>query len=238
MRGFLCTVALVSCAVSSLAGTLPPFLKACSASDPQLNQCVEKVIAEGGSSFAQGIPELGIASLDPVYLGKVLVDNPALKLTFEDTVVTGLGGFRVNSYRIDTEKGKAVLDFTANVTLKANYDMDGQVLILPIKGNGQARIKITNLNIVIKYDYKTINGFWTVTGYKDSYKMDRAQFKFTNLFGGNKELAATTLSFLNQSWDVIMQEIAPPAIEQIIDRCVEEVKKLFSAVPATELLTQ
>lgn len=47
---------------------------------------------------------------------------------------------------------------------------------------------IANLNIVVKYDYKTENGHWVVTGYRDSYKMDRAHFKFSNLFGGNKQL--------------------------------------------------
>lgn len=45
--------------------------------------------------------------------------------------------------RINTEKGKATIDFTANVTLKAHYNMDGQVLILPIRGNGAARIRIS-----------------------------------------------------------------------------------------------
>lgn len=45
-----------------------------------------------------------------------------------------------------------------------------------------------NLNIVIKYDYETKDGHWIVKDYKDNYKMDRAQFKFSNLFGGNKQL--------------------------------------------------
>lgn len=48
-------------------------------------------------------------------------------------------------FRLNPEKGKSILDFTANVTLKAHYDMDGQVLILPIRGSGQARIKISEL---------------------------------------------------------------------------------------------
>ncbi|XP_022121609.2 circadian clock-controlled protein daywake isoform X1 [Pieris rapae] len=236
MFRLLCLAVAFCCTLDARAATLPSFLRACSASDPNLSQCVEKVIAVGGGKFAKGIPELGIASLDPVHLGRVVVDNPALKLTFDDTVVTGLGDFVVNSFKIDTEKGKATLDFTANVTLKAHYDMDGQVLILPIRGNGDAKIKITNLNIVIKYDYKTVDGYWTVTGYKDSYNMDRAHFKFTNLFNGNKELADTTVKFANQNWRLIMQDIAPPAIEHVVQKCVDEVNKLFKAVSATDLL--
>ncbi|XP_034829046.1 circadian clock-controlled protein daywake-like [Maniola hyperantus] len=234
----LCFLAVAALVASASAGKLPSFMKACSASDPNLNQCVEKVIAAAGAKFANGIPELGIKSLDPVELGRIVVNNPALKITFDDTVVTGLAGFRINSYKIQPDKGKAVLDFTANVTLKAHYDMDGQVLILPIRGNGQAKIKITNLNIIIKYAYETVDGHWIVTDHKDSYKMDHAQFKFTNLFNGNKQLADTTLRFLNSNWSIIMQEIAPPAIDQVLFSCVEEVKKLFKGVPADELLLQ
>ncbi|XP_045449931.1 circadian clock-controlled protein daywake-like [Melitaea cinxia] len=214
------------------------FIKACSASDPNLNQCVSSVITAAGPIFAQGIPELGVKPLDPAELGKVVVKNPALNVVFEDTVVTGLSGFRLNAFKMNVEKGKALLDFTANITLKAHYEMDGKVLILPIKGNGQAKIKIANLNIVIRYTYKTVDGHWIITDHKDSYKMDHAQFKFTNLFGGNKELADTTLKFLNNNWSIIMEEIAPPAIDQIISSCVLEVRKLFSGVPADELLGQ
>ncbi|KAJ8723086.1 hypothetical protein PYW08_002998 [Mythimna loreyi] len=236
MKVHLCVVlCLAACAY---AGTLPSFITPCSRSDPELNSCIEKVITAGGAKFTEGIPELGIKPLDPVELGTVFVDNPALKLTFTDTVVTGLKGFRVNSYKINPDKGKATLDFTANVTLKAHYVMDGQVLILPIRGNGQSRIKITNLNIVVKYDFVEKDGHWIVPSYKDHYKMDRAQFKFTNLFNGNKELAQTTERFTNENWEIIMSEIAPPAIKQIIKKCVDQVKKFFGAIPASETIHQ
>ncbi|CAH0719776.1 unnamed protein product, partial [Brenthis ino] len=221
MRVILCFAALACFVTGGLAGKLPSFIKACSASDPNLNQCIEKVINVGGPEFVKGIPELGIQSLDPANLGTIVVNNPALKITLDDTVVTGLAGFKLNSFKINTQKGKAALDFTANVTLKAHYDMDGQILIVGIKGNGQSKIKITNLNVVIKYDYKMVDGYWSVTSHKDSYKMDGATFKFTNLFGGrNKELSDTTHKFLNDSWELIMNEIAPPAINQIMNTSV------------------
>lgn len=232
----LCVFTIALLAVAD-AGKIPSFIQPCSASDPKMNECIERVITQIGPRFAEGIPELGVAPLDPVQLGTVNVDNPALKIVFTDTVVTGLKGFKVNAFKINTEKGKATLDFTANVTLKANYDMDGQVIILPIRGNGQAKIKITNLNIVVKYDFDNKNGYWVITNYKDHYKMDRAQFKFTNLFGGNKQLAETTERFTNENWSLIMQEIAPPALKQIIKSCVDEVQKFFSAVPVAELFS-
>lgn len=47
---------------------------------------------------------------------------------------------------------------------------------------------------MIKYDFDTRDGHWVITNYKDNYKMDRAQFKFSNLFGGNKELGMYHLS--------------------------------------------
>lgn len=231
-----CLVLLCGVACAFAAG-LPPFFTACSKSDPKLSECIEKVIANGGAKFTEGIPELGIAPLDPVQLGTVYVDNPSLKLIFTDTVVTGLKGFRVNSYKINLEKKKAMFDFTANVTLKAHYDMNGQILILPIKGKGQSKIKITNLNIVVKYDFEDVNGHWVIPSYKDHYKMDRAQFKFNNLFNGNKELGDTIHTVINTNWEPVIKELAPVAFEQIIKSCVNESKKLFAVVPLSELLT-
>lgn len=46
----------------------------------------------------------------------------------------------------------------------------------------------------MKYDFETKEGHWVVTGYKDHYKMDRAMFKFQNLFNGNKQLGKITLN--------------------------------------------
>lgn len=48
--------------------------------------------------------------------------------------------------------------------------------------------------------------------------------------------ADTTNKFANENWDLIMDEIAPPAIKSIIRHCVEVVKKFYSLVPAIELL--
>ncbi|XP_028040390.1 protein takeout-like isoform X1 [Bombyx mandarina] len=230
-----CLMAVVA-ATEISAGNLPSFISPCSASDPNLNECIQKVIEVVAPKFADGIAELGIAPLDPVQLGTVEVNNPALKITFTDTVVTGLRGSKINSYKINLDKGKATIDFTANVTLKAHYVMDGQVLILPIRGNGPAKIKITNLRIVVTYDFTTVAGHWVLTGYKDHYKMDRAQFKFNNLFGGNKELGETVHTAINTNWEPVIRDIAPVAFEQIIKACVDETKKLFATVPANELL--
>lgn len=238
MRAEFYLFAVALCFVGASAGTLPSFIKACSSSDENLNSCIEDVIRSVGPRFTEGMPELGVMPLDPLELGTIVVDNPSLKLTFEDTIVTGLKGFKLNSYKTNAARNSAKLDFTANATLKANYDIDGQLLILPIRGNGPAKIKITNLNIVIKYDFDTRDGHWVVTNYKESYKMDRAYFKFNNLFNGNKALAETTHRFTNENWEIIIGEIAPPAIKSIIRSCVEVVNKFFGSVPAADLLLQ
>ncbi|KAL4709542.1 hypothetical protein ACJJTC_007273 [Scirpophaga incertulas] len=229
-------LAMAACVAAASAGTLPPYFTPCSASDPDLDQCIEKVISSGGPQFTDGIPALDIAPLDPMSLGRLVINNPALKLTFTDTVVTGLKGFRLNSYRMHADRNKATIDVTANVTVKAHYVIDGKILILPIRGSGPAKIKITNLNIVIKYDFDTRDGHWVVTNYKDSYKMDHAYFKFNNLFNGNKELGDTLHKVMNDNWEPVIRDIAPVAFQEIIKVCVDECKKLFAAVPTAELL--
>lgn len=41
---------------------------------------------------------------------------------------------------------------------------------------------------------------------------------------------------INTNWESVIRDIAPVAFEQIIKACVDEAKKLFAAVPASELL--
>ncbi|KAJ0183539.1 hypothetical protein K1T71_001515 [Dendrolimus kikuchii] len=218
MNVHFCIFAL-ACFASVKAGKLPSFIKACSASDPNLSQCIERVIEKAGPTFANGIPDLGIAPLDPVQLGNISTHNPALKIDFMDTVVTGLGGLTVNAYKMNLKKGKATFDFTANVTLNANYDMAGQILILPIRGNGQAKIKINHINVVTHYTHRRRSGFY------EKLKLS------------NNVFSQMTQKFTNENWQIIMNEIAPPIIKQIIKSCVDEVQKFFSAVPAEELIT-
>lgn len=50
--------------------------------------------------------------------------------------------------------------------------------------------------------------------------------------------ASTTERFTNENWQIIMSEIAPGAIKQIIQSCVDKVQQFFSAIPAKELLLQ
>lgn len=48
--------------------------------------------------------------------------------------------------------------------------------------------------------------------------------------------ADTTNKFANENWNLIMDEIAPPAIKGIINHCVDVVRKFYSLVPASDLL--
>lgn len=48
--------------------------------------------------------------------------------------------------------------------------------------------------------------------------------------------ADTIHTVINTNWEPVMHDIAPAAFQHIILACVNEVKKLFQAVPAKELL--
>ncbi|CAH0399972.1 unnamed protein product [Chilo suppressalis] len=246
-------------AVGANAGSLPPYFSACSASDPHLNQCIERVISAGGAQFADGLPALGVAPLDPLKLGKVVVDNPALKLVFTDTVVTGLKGFKLNSYKMNAARNKATIDFVANVTLKAHYVMDGQVLILPIRGDGPAKIKINGtrlLQIQQPLQWKQAAGGDDPQVHEPELGADNAGDRAARHQGHHPELrgrrqrllrqsagrGATPVNdetihrVINENWEPVIRDIAPVAFEHIIRACVDECNKLFAAVPAAELL--
>ncbi|XP_077290331.1 uncharacterized protein LOC143914114 [Arctopsyche grandis] len=222
---------------------IPNFIPPCSKSDPNLNECLVATINKVLNQFSHGISDLNVPKLDPVKLNRVSIEIPGLSVIFDNSTLTGLGDGRVSDYKLNFEKGTLKMDYLGNVTMKGHYKINGRVLILPIVGDGDYTNTITNLRLIMKYSIKTVKqdddgkDHWNLELVKRSYKVDKAQFDFKNLFGGNKVLADTTLLFLNQNWEIIMKEVSPPAIDQIVQICLDAVNKFYAKVPINDLFS-
>ncbi|XP_068633993.1 circadian clock-controlled protein daywake-like [Battus philenor] len=215
-----------------------PFIKPCKDGD---GACVLASSQAAIPVVAQGIPELGVKSLDPLHVPLITSDQGSLKLTFKDTVLTGLKGCKIDSVKHDRIKGRQTLVFHCNMVLEGDYVLDGQLLILPVQGKGKYKIDIRDIMIKTVTDFKTEQGadgkaHWKITKWRDSFQVKSGvTFEFENLFNGNKVLADPVIEFANSNWKDVMQEIAPPIVHTIITEVVNVVDTLYKAVPAEEL---
>jgi Haemolymph juvenile hormone binding protein (JHBP) len=84
--------------------------------------------------------------------------------------------------------------------------MNGQILVLPIRGEGFANVSMNELTTrhELKGDYftgKDNNTYINITEYKIKFKPKWVIYRFDNLFNGDKLLGQTMNKFMNDNWE-------------------------------------
>ncbi|XP_023945911.2 circadian clock-controlled protein daywake [Bicyclus anynana] len=222
---------------------LPEYIHPCTLADEDFEICVKEQIEQSLPSFAKGIPELSVPSIDPVDLHDIVIDGKGLKLNFSDAKMHGLSEVKLVDLKaqLGGDNESFALAVKGNLSLTAQYYADGRILILPIKGEGDALIECRNVEVYISTNLTHVKGKDDKEHLKllaPSYKYDieSTTFDLKNLFNGNKQLAETTLEFANKNWSQLMDELAPPAIKQIVKTIVKAINKFLSKVTIPRII--
>nr|UDM59895.1 putative odorant binding protein 8 [Corcyra cephalonica] len=217
------------------------FISKCSVDD---NKCVKKSTQAAIPIYANGIPELGIESLEPLLIDRVDASTPNLNLVASDLVIDGLRNCIAKKVQIDRKGSstKMALKLQCTVELNGHYDMKGQILILPIEGKGKVHASIRKIVIAISGEMEDKVGkdgdkFWDIKNWKHTFELkDRCDLNFENLFNGNEVLGQAAREVINSSANEVILEIGPPIITAIVTKIVNSVQALFYNVPIKDLI--
>ncbi|XP_072941714.1 circadian clock-controlled protein daywake-like [Epargyreus clarus] len=238
---FLFLVPLISGALAE-NDYLPPYIVPCNFKDANFETCVRKQIENSLRPFTKGIEKMHVPSIDPLNLDDIVIDGNGLKLTFKKASMHGLSDSELTEFKINLgkEEQSFKLAFKGNLSLTAQYDADGQILILPIKGNGDAFILAQNIEVEMNcllLQYNDSKGEHLKLG-SPNYKYDiqSTTFDLKNLFNGNKQLAETTLQFANENWRQLMDDLAPSVVKQIVRACIKVINKFFSKLTIKQII--
>ncbi|KPJ06750.1 Circadian clock-controlled protein [Papilio machaon] len=233
---FVVVAAFISSSTALLA---PDFIHPCNSSE---SECLIKATQDAIPEFSKGIPYLGVPSLDPFIIDNLPIQLPGVKVTFLDGKVTGLRKCQVLNVEAYLEKNVFILEVRCNITIKGKYTAVGRLLLFPINGEGDSKIKIVNsvikMNIKTKY-FKDADGrdHFGIKSYRYTFDYgERIHYTISNLFKGNAELSNTVLRFLNENWRVVTEEFGQPVVDYAMNVTIETAKKFFDAVPYDELL--
>ncbi|XP_045763198.1 circadian clock-controlled protein daywake-like [Maniola jurtina] len=216
---------------------LPEYIHPCTLADEEFEKCVRKQIVESLPHFANGIPEMSVPSIDPVDLNDIIIDGSGLKLKFSDAKMHGLSKLKLADFKIQlgVDNESFILAVKGNLSLTAQYNADGRILILPLKGEGDALIDCRNIEVNISSLLEHVKGkdgkeHLKLLTPNYEYEIESTTFDLKNLFNGNKQLAETTLKFANENWRQLMDDLAPPAVKQIVKTIVKAINKFLSKV--------
>ncbi|XP_068617323.1 circadian clock-controlled protein daywake-like [Battus philenor] len=203
------------------------------------SECLKKTIQEVIPHFVKGIPNIGVNSTDPYYSKNIDLEFPGgLKLQFSEGVFTGLRKCIVED--ASYQNREANVEFRCNITAKGKYKALGQILIISIRGDGDAKIKVTDfiLKGKLKFTDAVRDGitYSEIKKYDVSYEVkDKVQFALTNLFDGNSELSETVLKFMNENWREVVDEFGGPIFKEVVSSAIENIRNFFGNIPKDEL---
>ncbi|XP_026319262.1 uncharacterized protein LOC113229796 [Hyposmocoma kahamanoa] len=186
-------------AVSFVRGNSVSFITPCKATD---SKCIKNNIATAIPFFVKGIPELNIKTLDPLTLKKVDASRSGLKFVIIDGVVEGMKSCVPKKASRDAEKGKLFIKLQCDGKLDGQYELNGQLLILPIRGKGAVHAVLRKLVISAEIDLNEKVGedgkkHWEIKNSKHSFELkDKADVVFENLFEGNEILGFQLKPFI------------------------------------------
>ncbi|XP_054726279.1 protein takeout-like [Anastrepha obliqua] len=233
-----CCLLLTSAASSNFPADIPR----CRVAD---TDCITRTTINLVRQYARtGYPAAGFPTVEPFLIKRFDISDGRtgslnLKLNFRDVNVEGLSGVQVDR-TVGFERDPATSKFEfygllPKIILRGKYVADGRILILPIRGDGDADILLQNSKFSIKFkpalhpkDGKT---YLSVDKLKVLVEPEKMSIKMTNLFNGDPALGGNLNEFLNQNWRDVWNELQPSihvAIAEVIKSVLQTLFKRFA----------
>ncbi|XP_069682366.1 protein takeout-like [Periplaneta americana] len=236
-------VALASVFITPVLAELPDYVPICRLNNRELNTCLLNATVTLMPYVAKGIPELNIPPLEPLFIPMVKLNQATQSVNFQVALknlkVYGLSYYVFRDVNLDMDmlvvRGSLHLP---RISLEADYNIEGRLLLMPIKGNGLFSANASNAmaDFNIKARHRDVNGtlYLEAADTMLKFSVGKVKFNLDNLFDGN-ELGKTTNAFVRENSQKIFEEIRP-AVESVAAMLVDDTcNKLFRAFPAHEL---
>ncbi|XP_060873554.1 protein takeout-like isoform X2 [Metopolophium dirhodum] len=189
----------------------------CHTSDLAFNECVRAGLQSAIPHLAMGIPSLGLRKMDPLRISKLGIDQGIqsikLRLNFKDLDIINMRSLIIKKATYDPLNYGMSIESEAQkpIILQGLYEMNGQILVLPIMGNGRCKISLENFKLtgILQMTQSLKNGsiFLEIHDLSWKFTTSRINIKFDNLFNGNKVLGNHMNNFLNENWRELFDEM-------------------------------
>ncbi|XP_058976266.1 circadian clock-controlled protein daywake-like [Musca domestica] len=183
--------------------------------------CFIKGAADILKNHISGVADVNLLPIDPFSLKTLNVArNPAspvnVDIKLKDVIVEGFKDIKLEKFqglKEDLSGRNVIAGSLDSLTIKGKYMLDGNVLVLPIKGDGNSEIKCKNIKFDFSWDFKKVEKdgkiYAALEHVKLQFEPDNVHFFFDHLFDGDAALQASTNDFLNANWSEIFHEIQP-----------------------------
>jgi len=233
----LCVIAILQMALCLSANRpVPPYLHICRKSDPNLIGCMRKSIETIRPYLIRGIPELDIPSIDPIDIGDLLVSEKTQSNGVQITAknIKSYGSSKYVLRNLDVVDYGNLYTFEVYfpyMYVEGTYDVNGQVLLLPIRGSGKFAGNFTDCTGNVRLQFARTNTDQVqIKKFLIKIKVGRGSIKLFNLFNGEKTLGDAVNAVINENFDVVSQDVIPlveKALQKTLKRIATKITQNF-----------
>uniref|UniRef100_A0A1B6KVN1 Circadian clock-controlled protein n=1 Tax=Graphocephala atropunctata TaxID=36148 RepID=A0A1B6KVN1_9HEMI len=208
--------------------------KPCSWAASDVDQCLKEQFQGMFPYLMKGIPEIGIPQFEPLYIDKIGITKGRgtvkLQGNFNQLYAHGPSKSVILAARLDKAGERLQLSlYIPEIRTESNYELDGNILLLPIKGKGKARLIITNAtaDASVKMTFPRLptgQEVMQASDMKIDFRMDDVKIELDNLFNGNRLLGRKANKFVNKNAMVIVNTLR----DDIGDSLSEVFKKIIN----------
>ncbi|RZC39114.1 JHBP domain containing protein [Asbolus verrucosus] len=227
-----------------LANELPSFIHVCHRADPNMKQCLMAAVEDIRPYLVTGLPEYNIPSLEPLVMQDLISEDAAgMKITTSNVSAYGCSDFFVRGMDIDTDAHlyKLYIDIP-KLRIQSHYSVDGKLLLLPIRGNGNMEANITECvsTTIMQGELYEKNGesYLRFVSSKLSAQIGGGHVRLENLFNGDKLLLGVLNDVINKNLDAFLKELMPIVEKALAAKFLEIANDIVAPFTFDQLFPQ
>ncbi|KAF5286931.1 hypothetical protein FQR65_LT12390 [Abscondita terminalis] len=231
---------------ASCALKLPAEFEKCKRSDPNINECLKSAIQSAMPVLAKGLPEFNFDSIKPVKVPSLTIGEGTgavhVVQNYKNLEIHNLETAKIESVKStitdDVMKIEANLYFDA-VTVEADYNLDGNILVFPIKGDGKCTLSLKNCKVTMDIEgemfTKKEQPHVQVKDFIIKLDPGKVEFDFKNLFNGDAKLGDEMNKLLNDNWSDVFVDVKS-GYEDALSAIFKNIANLiFKKIPYNEI---
>ncbi|XP_042218939.1 circadian clock-controlled protein daywake-like [Homarus americanus] len=243
--GWLLATTVVSTSVPTASDFLSQ-LQACKLStNAELNVCLTQNFQQLKPFLSTGVPEIGLPVFDPVFIPKMVFSTSegavTVNASFNDVWVKGIANY--SSVAFDSDVGRSRLSFNIHIPrldARGTYSINGKILILPVVSSGPYASTLTGFNFVASGTLTVVptadGDRLTVSGMTVDFTIDDVKLIQGSTSSKQDILQQVVNKFLNTNAKVILEEIKPAILRQMLTFGEDFMNNILKRIPVDAVI--
>ncbi|CAG9831391.1 unnamed protein product [Diabrotica balteata] len=217
------------------------YILPCKRNDVNINKCLINTFNHLRPYLKDGISDIDVPSIDPLVIDNLVMENGRgpvrVKAIFFNITTLGASNYTVSAIKTNLDKYIIELGIILpKVEVRGEYDVDGNVLLFPIKSKGDFVALFTNVEGVGKIFGKEITNeagvkFMKVDKLLVDFRLKKSRFRIKDIVNHGNLIGEAMNQFINANSKEIIKEMKPAASAAIASHFKSFLNRAFVKLP-------